>query len=518
MNNLCLPMKVINITQRSGGTHSHPNYCLDLAGSDTGIDFAFAMGDFWKCIAGPWGSHTYFFTACDTAGTPVPVHCADGVNRIVTMALTHGAFLFVKAPIVGKVYKNGDQIYEEGTYSIDPKIPVTGNHIHFEVAEGVQKTKTKDKSMGVYRMKNELKPEDVCFICDSFSTVGNMGGAIMKHCAGIPYTTPQTRIADGLSRQTYAGQEIVLYKQSGKEKVAIVSCEYGKVCSILDVKLPGKKIKAVMNASYFLMNAGGGFLGRVQGFLNGTADQHIDARPASPAEKGQKGDKGYMDLVLLKNGNISFGDFNSWDYPIDDVVFGVSPAGIEIADGMAVNKYSPECGYGKITTPGRQSILMRAFDGSFIFGTVPGKLTPIPELRTWGLTVGLNHLSVYDSGGSTQMAVGGKIIVESSDNPDRLGPVWFVFYEDEEEPEKPVEIIGTIHCLKEGLNIRKGIRGQIISTAKKGEDVELVEFIDGIQSDGYQWVKARFKDVVGFAQFDSSVLWIELKKEREGTK
>ena len=44
------------------------------------------------------------------------------------------------------------------------------------------------------------------------------------------------------------------------------------------------------------------------------------------------------------------------------------------------------------------------------------------------------------------------------------------------------------------------------------------EFIDGIQSDGYQWVKARFKDVVGFAQFDSSVLWIELKKEREGTK
>jgi hypothetical protein len=46
MLNLCLPMKVINITQHSGGSYSHPNYCLDLAGSDAGIDFAFALGNF----------------------------------------------------------------------------------------------------------------------------------------------------------------------------------------------------------------------------------------------------------------------------------------------------------------------------------------------------------------------------------------------------------------------------------------------------------------------------------------
>ena len=508
MNNLCLPMKVITITQKSGGSFSHPNYCLDLAGSDTGIDFAFAMGNFWKCIAGPWGSHTYFFTACDTAGTPVPVHCADGVNRIVTMALTHGAFLFVKAPVVGKVYKNGDQIYEEGTYSIDPEIPVTGNHIHFEVAEGIQKTKTKDKSMGVYRMKNELKPEDVCFICDNFSTVANMGGAIMKHCDGIAYTTPETTITDGYSEQTYDGQKIHLYKISGKEKIGLVSCEYGKVCNILDVWLPKRKIKAIINASYF-MQSNGGYLGRVQGFLNGT-EKTVDARPASPAEKGQKGDKAFMDLVLLKNGNISFGDFNSWDYPIEEVVFGVSPAGIEIADGISVNKYSPECGYGKISNPNRQTMLMRAFDGSFIIGVVSGKMAPVPTLRTWGLTVGLNHLSVYDSGGSTQMAVDGKIKVESTDKPDRKCPVWFVVYEDEEDEPITDDTIGVVHCHSSGMNIRKEIRGEIIHTVKRGDHCQLIRLIDEIQSDGYQWAIVRKGNVTGYAQIDTHVMWIEL--------
>ena len=510
MNNLCLPMKVINISQHSGGSYSHPNGALDLCGSDTGIDFAFAMGDYWKCIGGPWGSHTFFFTACDVNGNPVKVHCADGVDRIVTVAMTHAWFLYVKEPTKGRIYKNGEALYEEGTYSANPDVHITGNHIHFEVAAGVQDCKYWDSNMQVYRMYNELKPEDVCFICDSFSTVANMGGVTMKHCEGIPYTTPQTTIVDGSSIHTFGAQDIHLYKQSGNERIGIVSCEYGKVCNMLDVYLPGKKIKSIVNASYFMMG-NGGFLGRVQGFLNGT-NNHIDARPVSPAEKGLSGDKPFMDLVVTKKGNISFGDFNSWDYPIEEVVFGVSPAGIEISEFAAVDKYSPECGRGKITTPNRQTMLMRCSDGSFVIGVVAGKLAPIPDLRTWGLVVGLNHLSVYDSGGSTQMAVNGKIVVESTDNPDRKCPVWFVIYEDEEEPVDPfpTDAIGVIHCQSSGLNIRKSIRGEIVHTIRRGETCELLEFIDGIQADGYQWVKVRSGNIHGYAQFDSHVLWIEL--------
>ncbi len=194
MLNLCLPMKVINITQHSGSNFSHPNGALDLAGSDAGVDFAFALGNYWRCIAGPWGSNTYFFTASDAKGNPVTVHCADGVNRIVTVAMTHSNLRYNK-PIIGKVYSDGEAIYEEGTAG-----QATGNHIHFEVAEGLHYSKTKDYNLNVYRMPNELKPEDVCFICDSFSKVKSMGGVTMKHCDTPYYETQDTKPVLGTLR------------------------------------------------------------------------------------------------------------------------------------------------------------------------------------------------------------------------------------------------------------------------------------------------------------------------------
>ena len=508
MFNLCLPMRVIYVSQRSGGSYSHPNGAIDLAGSDSGIDFAFALGDFWKCIGGPWGSNTYFFTACDESGNPVPVHCADNANRIVTVAMTHARFNYVAKPYIGQIYKSGDPMYEEGTYSIDPKVQITGNHIHYEVAGGLQTTKSYDSSMGVYRMANELKPEDVCYICDSFSRVANLGGAQFHHCTKIEYDDPSApKFEDGLQKVMYQGQDIQVYKLSAKEKIGLVACKYGEVLDIADFKLPGKKINAIMNASYFLM-ASGEYLGRVQGFLNNT-EQIVDARPPSPAEKGEKKDKPFMDLVITKEGNITFGDFNSWDYPIQEVTLGVSPAGIEIAGGMAVNKYSPECGYSKISTRNTQSMLMRCPDGTFAFGAVTGKLAPIPDLRTWGLIYNLDHLSVYDSGGSTQLVVNGKKVVYTG----RKIPVVFVAYEDEEEPIPVTDPIGTIHCEKSGLNIRTAVQGDVMDTVKKGETCSLLGFVDGIQSDGYQWILAEHKGVRGYAQFDSSVLWIEERKE-----
>lgn len=502
MNNLCLPMKVITITQKSGGSFSHPNYCLDLAGADTGIDFCFAMGNYWKCIAGPWGSNTYFFTCTDVKGNAVKVHCADNVDRIVTMALTHSDFIYTVRPVIGKIYKNGEPFYSEGTYG-----KATGNHVHLEVAEGLQYSKYYDSKLGVYRMHNEIKPEDTFFICDAFSKVGNMNGAVMKHCSTIEYEKPTTpEFKNGYQELSYENQRIKVYKQSGNEKIGIVACPYGTAIDITKFKLPNKKIKCIVNANYFLMNGGNGYLGRVQGFLNET-DEYVDARPSSPAEKGQKGDKGYMDLVLLKNGNISFGDFNSWDYPMSEVVFGTSPAGIEIANGLSVNKYSPEVGYGKISNPNTQTMLMRCKDGKFALGVVEGQLAPIPSLRTWGLIYGLDHLSVYDSGGSSQMLVEGQKKLYTA----RKIPVCFIIYEDEEKPVYGASV-GVIHCQNSGMNIRKTIRGEIITAIRKGGTCELIKFVNGIQSDGYQWAIVKKDNVVGYSQIDTHVLWVELKK------
>ena len=508
MFKLCLPMRVINITQRSGGSYSHPNGALDMAGDDKGIDFAFALGDFWKCIGGPWGSNTYFFTACDQAGNPIPVHCADNANRIITVAMTHARFEYVARPYIGQIYQSGDPMYEEGTYSVDPKVHITGNHIHYEVAGGLQTTKYLDKNMGVYRMPNELKPEDVCYICDSFSRVASLGGAQFHHCTKIEYDDPSTpKFDDGLQTVTYQDQKIKVYKLSAREKIGLIACKYGETIDITKFKLPGKKITAVMNASYFVMNSGE-YLGRVQGFLN-DSDQIVDARPPAPSEKGEKGDKRFMDLVITKDGNITFGDFNSWDYPIQEVTLGVSPAGIEIAGGMAVNKYSPECGYSKITTRNTQSMLMRCPDGCFAFGAVIDKLAPIPDLRTWGLIYNLDHLSVYDSGGSTQLVVNGEKVVYTG----RKIPVVFFAYEEEEPEPLPVtDPIGMIHCEKSGLNIRTSVQGEIKETVRKGQTCSLLGFVNGIQKDGFQWVLAEHNGVRGYAQFDSSVIWIETER------
>ena len=508
MLNLCLPMKVINITQHSGGSYSHPNNCLDLAGSDSGIDFAYAMGDYWRCIAGPWGSNTYFFTACDEKGKEVKVHCADGVNRLVTVAMTHSNLFFIQ-PVLGKIYKNGEAIYEEGTAG-----QTTGNHIHYEVAEGLQYSKYWDEHLSVWRMNNELKPENVCYICDSFSTVASMGGTVMKHCSTIDYSTPTTSIIDGYSEHTYDEQLIRLYKMSGNEKIAIVSCNYGSVCDIHDVVIPAKKIKAVVNANYFMMNDGGGYLGRVQGYKNGTLE-HIDARPSSPAEWGSKDDKAFMDLVVTKQGNVSFGDFNSWDYPINEVVLGTSPAGVEISSGVAVNKYSPAVGYSKITTPNTQTMLIRCFDGAFALGVVDGNIAPIPTLRTWGLIVGVEHLSIYDSGGSTQMLVNGKDKMYTG----RKCPVWFVIYEDDGDPVIPVfptESIGEVICQDYPMHIRENVvSGKVLTTVGKGKSCELLGFVDNIQSDGYQWIITRLGNIVGYSQLDTNSYWIKLYEKEE---
>lgn len=182
MFNLCFGMKVINITQLPGGDYSHPNQAVDLAGSDSGIDFWFSQGR-WKCIAGPWGNGTYFFIPVNEKGESTKVHCADNVDRVVTVALTHSNQIYTHS-VVGKIYENLEPFYEEGT-----KGWATGNHIHAEVANGIQKTKYKGRD-GTWRMNEELKILDVMYVNDAFSTVAitSKGRNLLKHCATANYS------------------------------------------------------------------------------------------------------------------------------------------------------------------------------------------------------------------------------------------------------------------------------------------------------------------------------------------
>ena len=184
MFNLCYGMKTINITQLPGGSYSHPNYAVDLAGEDAGIDVWRAVGN-WRCTAGPWGNNTFFFVSCDASGNHCKVRCADGRDRVITLALTHGAGLYVR-PQVGKVYRDGQVMYEEGRVA-QPGQNVTGNHIHAEIAEGVQVSKHYDSAMGVYRMNHELNILKYMFVCRERSVIKSTKGAVLPVCYTAKY-------------------------------------------------------------------------------------------------------------------------------------------------------------------------------------------------------------------------------------------------------------------------------------------------------------------------------------------
>lgn len=193
MDKLVFGMHHLNISQCGtlidGKPHySHPNYALDLVGEDTGIDFwlnkesetcFFCSGSFGTRETG----NTRFFITCDETGKATPVMCADGKERIITIAMTHSN----KDYEIYKIYRPGDEMFREGTAG-----KATGNHIHIEVAEGAQRTKHWDADLGVYRMKGEMNPVDAFFILKPYTTVVDTKGLQFK-------TTQSTRMETNMN-------------------------------------------------------------------------------------------------------------------------------------------------------------------------------------------------------------------------------------------------------------------------------------------------------------------------------
>ena len=184
-------MHHLNITQAGtlidGKPHySHPNYALDLAGSDSGIDFWRNM-ESETCFfcSGAFGTrktgNTRFFVSCDASGKQKKILCADGRERVVTIAMTHSCKDFS----IGKIYRYDEVMYQEGTAG-----KATGNHIHLEISEGSQRTKYYDTKLKVYRMKNEFNPVDAFFILDGYTTVVNDKGLHFKHCSSTKVEEP----------------------------------------------------------------------------------------------------------------------------------------------------------------------------------------------------------------------------------------------------------------------------------------------------------------------------------------
>lgn len=132
--------------------------------------------------------------------------------------------------------------------------------------------------------------------------------------------------------------------------------------------------------------------------------------------------------------------------------------------------------------------------------------------------IGMTDAGCFDGGGSVWMRV------EGSYKTSTTRPVknaWMIFFKEvikEPKPEsnEPIGVL-TLNVASVGMYIRETLTfnaknkssGKILATVKVGQQAEVLDFIDGIQKDGYQWVKVKFGDIVGYAQYDSMCYWLD---------
>lgn len=93
----------------------------------------------------------------------------------------------------------------------------------------------------------------------------------------------------------------------------------------------------------------------------------------------------------------------------------------------------------------------------------------------------------------------------------RHGKLKFIEY-SEVKKEKNLYIhvnsIGLYVREKLSFNSSKRAIGKIVGFCPVGGEMQLVEFVPGIQPDGYQWVKTKYNGVSGFSQYDSKCYYI----------
>lgn len=160
------PSPYMRITQGYlTGTHA-ASYALDDAGIDTGIDHIIApfTGIIRKIYT---VSNEVWLESLDKVEYP------DGTIDYMTILFCHDND--VSNLFVGKVVNKGEQFYQEGT-----KGNASGNHVHFECAQGkFTGTGWHKNDAGYWSINNGKRPEDCLWIDDSIKII-NSNGYIFK--------------------------------------------------------------------------------------------------------------------------------------------------------------------------------------------------------------------------------------------------------------------------------------------------------------------------------------------------
>lgn len=163
MEKAMYPSPYIRITQKDHvGTHAD-SWAFDEAGSDGGIDFLNASFT---------GTIKKIYTADANEvwlESNEQVKFADGTIDYMTMMFAHDNN--VSDLWVGKVIKQGEKIYDEGT-----KGNATGNHCHIECAKGkFTGSGWHQDNAGYWSINNGKKVDECLWIDDSYHVLDTAG-------------------------------------------------------------------------------------------------------------------------------------------------------------------------------------------------------------------------------------------------------------------------------------------------------------------------------------------------------
>ena len=198
----------IRITQGyMTGSHKS-SYAIDEGGSDSGKDYIIAPYSGVVKQIYPQFENEVFFESDDK------VEFADGTIDFATTMFVHQDSPMAYGMAIGKHYNQGDKIYiEGGRYA--GKNGHFATHLHVEFARGKYQGWYKNAS-GYYSLKNAKKPEDCCFIDDSYKIL-NTNGIKFKHIKDAKTIKEQPKKADQI---IYKGSKV---KFQGIFKVDIVN-------------------------------------------------------------------------------------------------------------------------------------------------------------------------------------------------------------------------------------------------------------------------------------------------------
>lgn len=475
-------MEYLNISQSRYGSYSHKGLnAYDLTGEDSGIDRFIATYQY--VIIG-----VLSFTGTGFANT---VMFYDDEND-VTLALTHQNNLDRSIYYVGHRFNLNDTIYFEGMAG-----KATGNHIHLEIGKGRQTTKTKIN--GVWQLKELINIEDYFYLDNT----------IIKDTKGINFEIKELTMNNGLNNIIWNNQRVYVYKQGKDQDIGLISTDNWKETQTIDkFKKDGIEIDCIINASYFENHANsdyGQVYGREQSFSK-------DERPDQME---------WLDTVITKDNEMKIGNFASWEWLKPYVKLGLSHAVTILKDGYSVDDYSSAVGKGKIETKNTQTILGKDKE-YFYFIVVAGKLNAY-ECRELCKKLGIINAVMLDSGGSSQMIADNiKIVYTGRKLPNAL-----VLYKSaksetttEETPvTDEIKPIGKINVHRIGMNVRQSLKfnrkksiSSIVGFVEVNGSIELVDFVPGLQTDGFQWVKVKYGKGIAYCQYDSNCYTIEIYK------